>query len=118
MRILFFVILSTISCNQISTIEIRNLSDKRIDSLKVVVNEHQFSIDSIAPNTTALYTFDKELTKAYRDVTYYVTGYISDSIVLKEVFFSNDLGYVPDSVRIVINDSLKLKYIELWPEMK
>ena len=80
------------------------------------MNYYKFTVDSIAPNSTTLYTFDKSEVGAKRDVVYGATAYTQDSIVAKGVYYSNDLGVVPDSIRIEITDSLKIKFTHLMPK--
>jgi hypothetical protein len=98
-----------VSCNDPVRLIIKNESKFRFDSATIEINKYRFVIKNIAINDSSEYVYNRDSVHANHDVLYVCTFYYNDSLKLSRYHYSNDLGYIPDSLKLKITDSLTLE---------
>lgn len=64
--------------------------------------------ENLLPRETYNFMFLKDSVDSNHDVVYFFKGFIKDSVIFKGGIFSNDLGYIPDLLKMKITDDFKL----------
>lgn len=109
MKYLFLYLLSSLlSCNNTGEILIKNESNVKFDSTFFDINNLRIELGLINPKDSIRIKFDKNLVLAYHDVFYTLTLKIKDSTISSGTYFSNDLGYIPDTFKLEITKGLKI----------
>jgi hypothetical protein len=91
------------------SVSIQNNSSVRFDSAHAFINNHKIKFNDIQlkERVTAFTTTDS--ISAGHDVLYSFKLFIKDSIVGQATYYSNDMGYVENEFKVIINDSLQIK---------
>jgi hypothetical protein len=92
-----------------SKLVIRNESKADFDSLNVRINKYTFKLLNVKGKQLRDFTFTKDSVSAKHDVVYSFKGFKNGALIFDDWFFSNDMGFIPDSLRVRITDSLKIE---------
>ena len=110
MKLLFVPVIVLAVCffQQVATVNIVNESDVKFDSIRMTINDYSVLLSDVYPLGSITHKFEKRFVKAKYDVLYTFKCYSKDSLRIKEIIFSNDLGHVPNDFKVRITDKLKL----------
>ena len=86
----------------------RNQADKSLDSVWVDINGHHLTTKPILPGDSISVQFSEAQIRPSHDVVFTFNAFIKDSSAIKAIFFSNDLGYLPDRFKVTFTNKGQL----------
>jgi len=108
------IILFVGSCNLISQpneIRIENKSTEKIDSIILNVNNLRLKIENVGIDTFLIKPYRANMVVTNHDVVIGYKIYFENSLPNEGHKFLNDLGYLPNTINLIVTDSLNINLV-------